>query len=55
MENKESKAMIEVLEWREKINNELSQMNDEEKIEYFKNTDKIIEQYGIKLKRLTKL
>jgi hypothetical protein len=54
MENKEAKSMIDVWKWREKVNEELSKMTDEERIEYFKNTDKIIEQYGIKLKRLTK-
>ena len=28
MENKESKAMIDVLKWREKVNEELSEMTD---------------------------
>ncbi|MEQ8190294.1 MAG: hypothetical protein ABRQ39_20165 [Candidatus Eremiobacterota bacterium] len=54
MENKESKAMIDVLKWREKVNEELSEMTDEERIEYFKNTNKLIEQYGFKFKRITK-
>jgi len=49
---KYNKSLIEVEEWKEKVYQDIKDMTDEERIEYFrKGADKFLSEHGIKLRQ----